>query len=106
MKGGKAPAKGAPAKGAPAKPDPKKAPVVAVPDENEEKNKRPLPEPHQHVNQEIRDFLLHFKSDRLIHISCDKATQARQREPEETVKLLETRVKDRETAQKEIEAEH
>jgi hypothetical protein len=49
---------------------------------------------------------LHFKSDRLIHISCDKATQARQREPEETVKLLETRVKDRETAQKEIEAEH
>lgn len=46
VKGGKAPAKGAPAKGAPAKPDPKKAAQVVVPDENEEKNKRVLPEPH------------------------------------------------------------
>lgn len=49
---------------------------------------------------------MHFKSDRLIHISCDKSTQARQRDPEETVKLLETRVHDRETALKALEAEH
>lgn len=75
VKGGKAPAKGAPAK-APAKDDKAKgkgAPV-AVPSEEEEKNRRVLPEPSQHVNNDIRDFLLHYKSDRLIHITCDKNT--------------------------------
>ena len=52
---GAPPAKGAPAKGA----------------EAQQKNKRILPEPFQHVYNEIREFLFHFKSDRLIQITCD-----------------------------------
>jgi hypothetical protein len=57
-KGGKAaPGKAPPPKG---KEDPKakggKAPVP-VPEEAEDKNKKPLPEPSSHVNNEIREFL-------------------------------------------------
>lgn len=60
------PGKGAPAKGGPpAKDDKAKAPAPGGKEE-EEKNKRILPEPHHHVNNEIREFLIHFKSDRLI----------------------------------------
>lgn len=74
--------------------------------EEEEKNKRILPEPFQHVNNEIREFLFHFKSDRLIQITCDnKALQARKRGEEEKVLLIEQRTKDRETAQKQAEIE-
>ena len=60
------PAKGgAPPKGAPpAKDDKTKTPGLRS--EEEEKNRRVLPEPNQHVNNEIREFLMHFKSDRLI----------------------------------------
>ena len=80
---GAPPAKGAPAKGAEAQPK-------AVSKEEEEKNKRILPEPFQHVNNEIREFLFHFKSDRLIQITCDnKLLQARKRGEEEKVLLIE-----------------
>lgn len=78
------PAKGAPAKGAPPAKADNKAPVAKQ--EEDEKAKRILPEPGQHVNNEIRSFLLHFKSDRLIHISCDnKPVEARKRGEEEKV---------------------
>jgi hypothetical protein len=96
---GAPPAKGAPAKGAEAQPK-------VLSKEEEEKNKRVLPEPFQHVNNEIREFLFHFKSDRLIQITCDnKLLQARKRGEEEKVLLIEQRTKDRENAQKLAEAE-
>jgi len=76
VKGGKAPPGKAPAKGPPPKDDKAKgvkgAPVAPTQQEEDEKNKRILPEPDQHVNNEIRDFLYHFKNDRLIHMTCDK----------------------------------
>jgi len=37
-------------------------------EKKEEAAKRPLPEPEMHVNSEIKQFLHHFKSDRLIMI--------------------------------------
>ena len=99
-KASKAPAgKAAPGKGAPAKEDKNKiqAPKQVV--EEDEKAKRILPEPHQHVNNEIRSFLFHFKSDRLIHIICEnKPQQARKRGEKEKVLLIEQRTKDREVA--------
>jgi hypothetical protein len=86
------PGKSAPAKGAPpAKDDKAKAgaPGAGKPEE-EDKPKRILPEPQQHVNNEIRSFLLHFKSDRLIHITCDnKPHSARKRGEEEKSLLIE-----------------
>ena len=99
------PAKGAPAKGAPpAKADASKAPVAKQ--EEDEKAKRILPEPSQHVNLEIKSFLLHFKSDRLIHIACDnKPVEARKRGEEEKVQLIEQRTKERDVALKEIDIE-
>lgn len=76
-KGGKAPAKAPPAKG---KEDPKaKKAAPAQPQPEDIEPKRQLPSPSAHVNNDIREFLLHFKSDRLIHITCDKSTQARKR---------------------------
>ena len=92
------PGKGAPAKGAPAAKDPKAVAVGGKP-EDEEKPKRVLPEPHHHVNNEIRSFLIHFKSDRLIHMTCDnKPALARKREEEEKTLIIEQRVKEREVA--------
>ncbi len=50
--------------------------------------------------------MFHFKSDRLIQITCDnKVLQARKRGEEEKVLLIEQRTKDRETAQKQAEVE-
>ena len=48
----------------------------------DESLKRVLPEPSQHVNNEIVDFLRHFKSDRLIMMGCERE-QARKREDQE-----------------------
>lgn len=78
-KGGKAPAKADPkknAKGAAKQPEEN--------DEEEESKKRVLPEPASHVNSNIVAFLNHFKSDRLIKISCEDAnTNGRKRTDEE-----------------------
>lgn len=85
-KGGKPPAKGAPVKG---KEDPKAkggkaAPVQQQVDAKDEKNMLVLPEPENHVNNEIKEFLRHFKRERLIHITCeDKDNEARKRSDEE-----------------------
>lgn len=50
--------------------------------------------------------MFHFKSDRLIQITCDnKVLQARKRGEEEKVLLIDQRTKDRETAQKQAEVE-
>jgi len=54
---------------------------------------RVLPEPHEHVNNEVRAFLSHFKSDRLIQISCDKEL-ARKRDEREKEQILEEKEKE------------
>lgn len=66
---GKAPAK-APPKG---KEDPKaKGKPVQQVEEVDESKKKPLPEAKNHVNAEIKEYLNHFQSERLIYITCDK----------------------------------
>ena len=68
-------AKGKPA--APAKPDPKKGAKPAekektITQEEEVKiPERPLPDPEQHVNAKIVEFLHHLYAPRLIKIECD-----------------------------------
>ena len=73
---------------APAKPDPKKAakgaPVAEKTEEEEESKRRVLPEPASHVNSSIVSFLDHFKSERLIQITCKEAnTNGHKRTDEE-----------------------
>lgn len=78
-KGGKAPAK-APAKAA--KPDKDKD--DADKKKEDEAAKRVLPEPKEHINREIVQFLNHFKSKRLIKVICkDPTTDRRKRSDEE-----------------------
>ena len=75
---GKAPAK-APAKAA-------KAPAAAekAAEEEEEAARRVLPEPGDHINRSIVQYLNHFKSKRLIKVICkDKDTDRRKRSDEE-----------------------
>jgi len=79
-KGGKAPAK-APAKAA--KPGDKEKEDADKKKEDEAAN-RVLPEPKEHINLEIVQFLNHFKSDRLIKVICkDPDTDRRKRGDEE-----------------------
>ena len=60
---------------APAKADPKKnakgAPPPDKQEEEDESKKRVLPEPTNHVNSSIVSFLNHFKSERLITVTCE-----------------------------------
>lgn len=68
-----APVKGGKGK-APAKPDKKAAGKGAPPpekvEEEDESKKRQLPEPENHTNDNIVSFLKHYKSERLIQITC------------------------------------
>jgi hypothetical protein len=61
--------------------------------EEEELPKRDLPEPKNHVNLQLRGFLEHFHSERLIHIPCKKLN-ARQREHSEKLLLKTERMRE------------
>jgi len=82
---GKAPAKGAPVKAG------KHAAVVEKHDEEDEYNKRVLPEPEDHVNNNIVEFLNHFKSERLIRVICTepKNDHGRKRSDEELKQMAD-----------------
>lgn len=47
-----------------------------------------LPEPEQHVNSNIVEFLNHFKSNRLITIDCE-GKEGRKRSEEEKAQIAE-----------------
>ena len=81
-------AKGAPP---PKGKDPKAAAVV----EEDEAPKRVLPECKNHVNEQIRDFLYHFESDRRINYECSKLV-ARKRDDEEKQQIANDKEKEKE----------
>lgn len=92
-----APGKGGKGK-APAKAPPKaaKAPAAdkgkgdAPAEEEDESAKRILPEPVEHINREIVQYLNHFKSKRLIKVVCkDKENDRRKRSDEEKQQMAE-----------------
>ena len=60
-------------------------------EELEEVKKKPLPEAQSHTNNEIRDFLLHFQSERLLYITCADKSHARKRDDQEKQSLVEQR---------------
>ena len=89
-----APGKGAKGK-APAKAPPKaaKAPAAAekaAVEEEDEAARRVLPEPRDHINRSIVQYLNHFKSKRLLKVICkDKSTDRRKRSDEEKQQMSE-----------------
>ena len=89
-----APGKGAKGK-APAKAPPKaaKAPAAAekaAVEEEDEAARRVLPEPRDHINRSIVQYLNHFKSKRLLKVVCkDKNTDRRKRSDEEKQQMSE-----------------
>lgn len=87
-KGKKAPPpkKEEPKKGGKGAPEDKPKVPIAPP---EEESPLQLPEPDQHVNSNIVEFLNHFKSQRLIQIDASKGT--RQRSEEEKQEILDTK---------------
>ena len=54
-----------------------------------------MPEPDQHVNSNIVQFLNHFKSNRLITISCD-GKDGRKRSEEEKAQIADNKAAQRE----------
>lgn len=77
------------AKGAPAS--------TPIEPEEDVKPKQVFPEPEDHVNANIVEFLKHFKSERLIEIQCaNPEKDGRKRSDEEKEQILEAAKKQRE----------
>jgi len=94
-KGGKAPAKADPKKAAKGAPPPEKA------EDEDESKKRQLPEPENHINNNIAAFLKHYKSERLIKILCpnpEKDGRKRADEEKEEMKKVNAAKRDEEKA--------